>query len=54
MNEEKTKVIWIGRKKHSKNKLKISVNLDWGKSEFILLDINFNVYLVKMPEKRFK
>ena len=43
MNKEKTKVIWIGRKKHSKDKLKVSVNLDWGKSEFILLGTTFNV-----------
>ena len=26
------------------------LNLDWGKSEFILLRINFNVVLVTMPE----
>ena len=50
MNREKTKVIWIGRKKHSKDKLKVSVNLDWGKSEFVLLGITFNVDLAKMPE----
>ena len=50
MNREKTKVIWIGRKKHSKDKLKVSVNLDWGKSEFVLLGITFNVNLAKMPE----
>ena len=50
MNKEKTKVIWIGRKKNSKDKLKVSVNLDWGKSEFILLGITFNVDLVNMPE----
>ena len=50
MNRETTKVIWIGRKKHSTDKLKVSVNLDWGKSEFVLLGISFNVDLAKMPE----
>ena len=50
MNKEKTKVIWIGRKKHSKDKLKVAVNLDWGKVEFVLLGIAFNVDLAKMPE----
>ena len=50
MNREKTKVILIGRKKHSKDKLKASVNLDWKKLEFVLLGITFNVDLAKMPE----
>ena len=45
MNKEKTKVIWIGRKKHSKDKLQISEKLDWGKTDFKLLGINFNVDL---------
>ena len=37
MNKEKTKVIWIGRKRYSKDKLKVSVNLDWGNTDFTLL-----------------
>ena len=49
MNREKTKVIWIGRKKHSKDKLTIPVDLDWGKSEF-RLGITFHVELSNMPE----
>ena len=40
----------IGRKKHSKDKLKVSVNLDWQKLEFVLLGITFNVDLAKMSE----
>ena len=28
MNKKKTKVFWLGRKKHSKEKLNVSVNLD--------------------------
>ena len=50
MNKEKTKVIWIGRKKYSKDKLTVSVNLDWGKVEFVLLGITFNVNLNLMPD----
>ena len=33
MNSEKMKVIWIGREIHSKDKLTLPVDLDWGKSE---------------------
>ena len=30
MNKEKTKIIWIGRKRFSRDKLKVSVNMEWG------------------------
>ena len=45
MNTDKTKVIWIGRKKYSKDKLKSNYNLIWGNEEFELLGITFNVDL---------
>ena len=45
MNTEKTKVIWIGRKKLSKDKLISKYNLIWGSEEFDLLGITFNVDL---------
>ena len=45
MNTSKTKVIWIGRKKYSKDKLQVSVNLDWGTTHFNLLGIIFSVDL---------
>ena len=48
MNKEKTKVIWLGRKKHSKEKLNVSVNLDWRCSEFTLLGIKFSTDMEKM------
>ena len=48
MNTSKTKVIWIGRKKYSKDKLQISVNLDWGTTHFNLLGIIFSVDLNEM------
>ena len=41
MNKEKTKVIWIGRKKFSKDKLNVSVDLEWGCTDFTLLGIEF-------------
>ena len=46
MNTNKTKVIWIGRKKYSKDKLKVSVNLDWGTTQFKLLGIIFFIALI--------
>ena len=45
MNMDKTKVIWIGRKKYSKDKLDTKYNLLWGDEEFNLLGITFNVNL---------
>ena len=49
INKEKTKVLWIGRKKHSKDKLQISEKLDSGKTDIKLLGITFNVDLNEMP-----
>ena len=34
MNKEKTKVIWIGRKKLSKDKLNFTIDLEWGCTDF--------------------
>ena len=31
INKDKTKIIWVGCKKHSKDKLSINANLNWGK-----------------------
>ena len=53
MNTNKTKVIWIGRKKYSKDKLDVSVNLDWGTTEFTLLGIYYNVDLNIMIQTSF-
>ena len=49
MNTSKTKVVWIGRKKHSKDKLNVSSKLDWGTTSFTLLGILFSSDLEKMP-----
>ena len=45
MNMEKTKVIWIGRKRCSKEKLNVSCNLQWGNHEFAMLGLNFSINL---------
>ena len=50
MNMEKTKVIWIGRKRYSKDKLSVTAQLDWGNVEFNLLGITFSVNLDTMVE----
>ena len=50
MNTEKNKIIWIGLKKHSKDKLEVSTELDWGITEFTLLGIDFSVNLNDMLE----
>ena len=53
MNKEKTKVIWIGKKRLSKDKLSVTECLDWGKSEFNLLGIDFSTDIDAMPEINF-
>ena len=50
VNKEKTKVVWLGRMKFSKDKLKVTVPLDWGNTEFTLLGIHFSVNLNIIPE----
>ena len=54
MNKEKTKVIWIGRKKFTKEKLNVPTKLEWGHSSFNLLGIEFSTNLISMPEKNYK
>ena len=50
MNKEKTKVIWIGKIRLSREKLNVSVKLDWGSTEFTLLGLDFSTDLIKMEE----
>ena len=49
VNSEKTKVIWIGKRKNSKEKLKVSLKLNWGETRFRLLGLEFSVNLDIMP-----
>ena len=53
MNTQKTKLIWIGRKKHCKDKLCVNSMFEWGITEFLLLGITFDVELEKMVTKNF-
>ena len=53
MNKEKTKVIWIGRKKHSKDKINVTTDLDWGCTNFTLLGIEFSTNLSLIPERNY-
>ena len=50
MNSSKTKIIWIGRKRYSKDKLNVSSRLEWGITDFNMLGIEFNVELDKMSK----
>ena len=54
MNKEKTKVIWIGRKKFSKDKLNVSTKLEWGHNNFNLPGIKFSTNLTLIPEQNYK
>ena len=49
MNKDKTKLIWIGRKKFVKEKLNVSENLKWGETQFSLLGLEFSTALEKIP-----
>ena len=53
MNKEKTRVIWIGRKRFSKDKLNINTKLVWGQTVFELLGIKFSVKLNEMLDLNF-
>lgn len=54
MNSEKTKLIWIGRKKHCKDKLQTSIKFEWGNTDFDLLGLVFSVDLQHMIEINFQ
>ena len=49
MNKEKTKVIWIGSEKHCKEKFNVTVNLEWGNTEFTALGLKFSTNLHDIP-----
>ena len=53
MNKEKTKVIWIGRKKFSKDKLNVTIDLEWGCTNFTLLGIEFSTNLSIITERNY-
>ena len=49
MNMEKTKVIWVGRKRFSKEKLNVTHKLQWGNTEFSILGLKFSTNLEQIP-----
>ena len=53
MNKEKTKVVWIGRNRYSREKLFISEKLHWINSDFTLLGLQFSANLSLIPEKNY-
>ena len=54
VNTEKTKVIWIGKRKHAKDKLRVSMKLNWGETKFRLLGLEFSVDLETIPQLNYK
>ena len=53
MNTTKTKLVWIGRKKHSKDKLAVRSKLEWETTTFNLLGLHFSVNLEEMPSMNY-
>ena len=49
VNTDKTKIIWLGKKKHSQDMYETPQKLDWGTTEFNLLGLQFSVDLNKIP-----
>ena len=53
MNKEKTKMIWIGQKKFSKEKLQTPHKLNWGDTDFSILGLEFSVDIPKISDLNF-
>ena len=53
MNSDKTKIIWIGRKKFSKEKYVTDIKLTWGITDFELPGIKFTVSLNDITQINF-
>ena len=53
INTNKTKLVWIGRKRYSRDKLNISINLEWGNTSFILLGLEYSIVLETMSNINF-
>ena len=54
MNTEKTKIIWIGHKKYSEDQYNVTLELDWGSRNFVLLGLYYDVNLKQMVEINFR
>ena len=53
MNKDKTKMIWIGRKRFCREKLNIFANLNWEDTDFTLLGLKFSTDLSKILEMNY-
>ena len=53
INTDKIKLIWIGKKRHSTDKINTTCNLAWGATDFNLLGINFSTDLERITELNF-
>ena len=49
VNAEKTKMVWIGSKRFSKDQLNVPAKLKWGNSNFTLLGIEFSTNMQDIP-----
>ena len=54
VNTEKTQIVWIGKKKGVKDKLKVNKELHWGSECFSLLGINLSVNLQQVPSLNYE
>ena len=50
INIDKPKLIWIGKKRHSNDKINTMYNLVWGATDFNLMGINFSIDLERITE----
>ena len=53
INTEKTKLIWIGKKRYSSDKLDVGKSLVWGSTSFTFLGLTFSVDLDTIVELNF-
>ena len=53
MNKDKTKMIWIGRKRFCRDKLYATANLKWDDTDFTMLGLKFSTHLSKIPEMNY-
>ena len=53
VNTEKTKLVWLGPKRATLEKLDVSTPLEWGTTEFVLLGLEFSVYSNRMVEMNY-
>ena len=48
VNVEKTEILWIGKKRHCKNKLCVTKELVWSNETFNLLGVKFSINIGTM------